>query len=309
MSTRNNGTLTAQFNTLSRTLFLSLIILSTFFSSCDQPSETTDLRQKNDSLKASLFKNDSIVQNLVKTLLKIDSNTRAIRTKKLTVQQQISKKSLKESEKDSVLLYMSQIDQLTEINRNLADQMAKNLADSNQKINGVDQLVYNIQEKNELKLGEVNELKGKLTTINKDFRELFEEYVYTEAIKMELNERNLSLEENNSLLIKQLNTAWYAIGTKSELKEKGLIAQKGVLNEMFDVKNLNQNLDKNLFTQIDIRDFNELKINAKKAKLISPHPPKSYSFIKQKKTVEKLVIDDLNQFWDVSKYLLIEIEN
>jgi hypothetical protein len=59
--------------------------------------------------------------------------------------------------------------------------------------------------------------------------------------------------------------------------------------------------------KIDIRQFNQLPLNSKKAKVITNHPADSYH-LTGVKTVESLVIDKPEEFWKSSKYLLIVVE-
>jgi hypothetical protein len=61
--------------------------------------------------------------------------------------------------------------------------------------------------------------------------------------------------------------------------------------------------------KIDIREFNQLPLNTKKAKLVTYHPDGSYHMVMtDKKTVESIVIDKPEEFWKASKYMLIVVE-
>lgn len=293
---------------------LLLLFLTIFVSSCHE-TEIKGLQEQNDSLVERQLQHDEVIRELVKTFVAIDSNMRAIHGKELHINRQIKQETVNKQERDSILLYVREIDTLTASNKALVKKLEEWLDGRSLQVSGIKQMVGSLHEKNRHKKEELNELKGKLTTIHKDFRELFEEYVITEAHKMELNERNTELDERNTVLkerneklLQELNTAWYAVGTKTELKEKGLIDSKGVLSEMFANQNMSRTLDKNLFNEIDIRVFNVLELNVKKAKLISPHPPGSFVIKGDKKKAEKLIINQPEEFWKLSKYLLIEIE-
>ena len=69
----------------------------------------------------------------------------------------------------------------------------------------------------------------------------------------------------------ELNSAWYIIGTKKELKAKGL--KEGDLKKA--------KINKSIFTKVDVRELSELDLGSKKAKLYTSHPENSYSLTKK----------------------------
>lgn len=121
-----------------------------------------------------------------------------------------------------------------------------------------------------------------------------------------LNENVSALtEENNSKTQKvenqdkQLHTAWFVFGTKSELKEQKILQDGDVLK--------NGNFNKDYFTKIDIRYDKEIKLYSKSAKLLTNHPSGSYQLVKDAKGQYVLHITNPNTFWSVSKYLVVQV--
>ncbi len=72
---------------------------------------------------------------------------------------------------------------------------------------------------------------------------------------------------------------------------------------------MDDNFDKEYFTEINTITFNKITIFAKKATLITTHPKDSYEFEGTDKKVDNLIIKDSKAFWSVSKYLVIEVTN
>lgn len=99
---------------------------------------------------------------------------------------------------------------------------------------------------------------------------------------------------------KQINTAWFVFGTKSELKEQNILNKKEVLKE--------GSFNKNYFTEIDIRTQKEIKLYSKSAKLLTSHPSGSYTLAKDAKGQYVLKINNPNTFWSVSRYLVIQVK-
>ena len=98
---------------------------------------------------------------------------------------------------------------------------------------------------------------------------------------------------------KQIHTAWYVFGTKSELKEQKIL-QKGDVLKSGD-------FNKDYFTKVDIRYDKEIKLYSKSAKLLTNHPAGSYKLEKDNKGQYVLHITNPDTFWSVSKYLVIQV--
>lgn len=98
---------------------------------------------------------------------------------------------------------------------------------------------------------------------------------------------------------KQLNTAWYVFGTKSELKDQKILNRGDVLKD--------NEFNKDYFTEIDIRKDKEIKLYSKRATLLTTHPAGSYELAKDDKGQITLKITNPNQFWSVSRYLVIQV--
>ena len=98
---------------------------------------------------------------------------------------------------------------------------------------------------------------------------------------------------------KQLNTAWFAFGTKKELKAQNILVKGKVLQG---------NFNKSYFTKIDIRVEKEIKLYSKSAKILTMHPSSSYSLTTDAKDQYVLRITNPDIFWSTSKYLVIQVK-
>jgi chromosome segregation ATPase len=115
---------------------------------------------------------------------------------------------------------------------------------------------------------------------------------------------NLSAEsekksETISTQDKQLNTAWFAYGTKKELKEQEIYVKGKILQGSFN---------KTYFTKIDIRGVKEIKLYSKGAKLLTSHPSSSYSLVANPDKQLTLKITNPQLFWSTSKYLVVMVK-
>ena len=100
-----------------------------------------------------------------------------------------------------------------------------------------------------------------------------------------------------------LNECYVKVGTKKELQNAGLLVSKGV----FSKKRVNNsNLNKELFMKVDIRNFLELAIPAKKIKIMTPEPPSASYVIEKTMNGVVLRIQDPTAFWNASNFLIIQ---
>ena len=114
-----------------------------------------------------------------------------------------------------------------------------------------------------------------------------------------LSEENKAKSQTVAEQDKQIHTAWYVFGTKSELKEQKIL-QKGDVLQSGD-------FNKDYFTKVDIRYDKEIKLYSKSAKLLTNHPAGSYKLEKDNKGQYVLQLTNPDAFWSVSKDLVVQV--
>lgn len=107
--------------------------------------------------------------------------------------------------------------------------------------------------------------------------------------------------ETSVKLENELNTCYYIVATKSELKEHGII-ESGFLRK---TKLMKGDFDKGAFIIGDRRGLETLPLNTKKAKILTNHPKTSYEIIDD--NGNKLIrIINPEQFWSLTDYLVVQ---
>ena len=160
----------------------------------------------------------------------------------------------------------------------------------------IDQLTAQLEEKSVQIETLQSELASKNITIEEQTQKI-------EQLNTNVTELTTQNEEKAKVVAeqdKQINTAWFVFGTKSELKEQNILNKKEVLKE--------GSFNKNYFTEIDIRTQKEIKLYSKSAKLLTSHPSGSYTLAKDAKGQYVLKINNPNTFWSVSRYLVIQVK-
>lgn len=180
------------------------------------------------------------------------------------------------------------------------------------------------QKKYKSALGNIKVLKETITRLNSDIEGYTAkissyEKVVTEqsntiqqlntdltATQQNLEEKIVENAEQQNLINVQdamLNEGYYIVASKSALKDLGLV-QGGVFSK---TRLTNGTFDVSAFTKVDIREFDEIALNSKDAKILSSAPESSYELVKGVDKKLTLVIKDKAAFWSQSKFLVIKI--
>ena len=120
----------------------------------------------------------------------------------------------------------------------------------------------------------------------------------------EIENENLQKSETIESQITQLNKAFFAYGSTKEFLDKGVVEKSGGVLGIGRTLTLKKEINRDYFTEIDIREFDILPLMVKKAKVVSVHPANSFN-ISGDKRADTLFINNQTEFWKASKYLVI----
>ncbi len=268
-----------------------------FFTSCGPATEERD--PVKDSLATEIGNRDNTIaekeeaiQEFVTAFNEISTNLDEIKAKEKIVTGETSGTDVK-SKEEQIKEDISAIYELLGKNKARVASLNKKLKQSNVKIEGLEQLIANLQRQIDEKDAEIVTLKNKIESLNIELGNIEANYI--------------AIEEESEVKTEKLNTAYYCIGTGKELKEKGVTTKEGGVLGMGKTTTLKTDFNKDYFTKVDISQLTEIPVGAKKAKVLTTHPSSSYKIVGEK-PVEKLVITNAEEFWSASKYLVIITE-
>lgn len=142
-------------------------------------------------------------------------------------------------------------------------------------------------------IAQLNESVNNLTTTNTQLQSTVESQSQTmETQKSTIAEQDASL-----------HTAFVIIGTTKELKAKGLIKGGFLAKKKVDVSSLQPGS----FSKVDIRNYNDIRLNSSNPKIMTQMPSDSYEIVKNSNGTSTLHIKDATTFWSVSKYLVVRL--
>lgn len=120
------------------------------------------------------------------------------------------------------------------------------------------------------------------------------------ALTTETAERKKAQEESVRLA-NEMNTCYYVVGSKKELKAQKII-QTGFLRK---TKVMEGDYTQSYFTKADKRSLGQINLHAKDAQVLSKHPSGSY-VIENEGGQLVLRITNSAKFWELSNYLVVQ---
>ena len=211
----------------------------------------------------------------------------------------IAKQGEGSSSKQRILENIQFIQSTMKQNKELINKLKQQLRESSVKSDALRKLVDSMTQQLEEKDQQLQQLRAQLDEKEIHIMELDEKVANLNTNVSELTAENTQRAETISTQDKQLNSAWFVYGTKSELKEQQILVDGKVLQSSFN---------KEYFTKIDIRVDKEIKLYSTSAKMLTSHPASAYTLQRDANKQYVLRITDPQLFWSTSKYLVILVK-
>lgn len=276
------------------------------FSAChNYKKDTQQLMVLKDSLEQEAAFKDESIAGLLSDFSEIQENLDKIKElEKLVTVQSNTKGELSSNQKQKVMEDIMLLNGLLQKNKELIASLQKKLKNSNVQISQLEgtlkqlqAMVNNLETEMQGKNEVIMSLAGQVEKLNIDMSALKEKIIFTE------NESRVKSETIESQT-QQLNKAFFAFGSTKELRDFGIIEKSGGVLGVGKTPLIRKDFDRDYFTEVDIRKVGFIPLMVKKAKLISVHPEGSFHFSGQK-SADTLFIDNREEFWKASKYLVI----
>ena len=260
-------------------------------------AEDLMLTQQADSLNRIIQQKDNEINDMMATFNEIEEGFRTINAAQDRVT--LAKSGEGSNRVERIRENIAQIQQTMQHNRELINKLKGQLRQSSVKGDELRKTIDNLVKQMEEKDKEIAQLRLDLKSRDVRLAELGNEVadltVQTSQQKAEISQKAETISNQD----KQLNTAWFVYGTKSELKEQHIIENGKVLQA---------NFNREYFTKIDIRVDKEIKLYSKSAELLTAHPGGSYTLTRDSKDQYVLRITNPQTFWSTSKYLVILVK-
>lgn len=286
-----------------------LALCTAVMASCDNFSggKKSQLQVENDSLKMELNQRNAELDEMLGTFNEISEGFRQINAAENRVDLQrgaVAEGSLTAREQiaSDIEFIRAQMEENKQQIAKLQQMLKTSKNTSAQLKRAVEQLTQEL----EAKAQRIEELQAELASKNIRIQELDAAVSDLTSQKEQLTIENEAKAQTVAQQDKTLHTAWFVFGTKKELKDQNILSGSGLFKKGEVMKD--ENVNKDYFTEIDIRTTKEIKLYSKSADVLTSHPAGSYELEEDDKGQLTLKIINPEQFWSVSKYLVIQVK-
>lgn len=285
----------------------SLLVLGIFaiatLVGCNNKAEQKAREQKlQDSFASLMMAKDSEMEKLFQELNEVDAalteitSTYAGVSKAANTTGEISKDT-----KANINSKIAEIKDILEQNKrkvaNVSSQLKKTKNQNTQLQSFVTNLESRIKEQEE----QIQALNKELAAKNQEIQTLNKNLSEQKNINKQKDAQILKIEDEKF-------TAYFAVGTKTELLAKNLIDRKGGFLWIGRSSVIANNANFENLTKIDIRNTQEIPLTGAKIKLVSPHPTDSYSLEGDPKKPTSIRITNPEQFWKSTRCMVIMVD-
>lgn len=287
-------------------IFIVLCITGISFS-CNQFAENEEVSQleaKNDSLTIIIEQRDSLLNEVMEAFYQIEKDLSFIKEERNVISVHSDNPEIEESRKDRIVQDVNNLANLLQENKKELAALNKKLKSSGLKIRNLETRIAELSKLADERDAEILALKSELE--KKDFEvSVLNEQVATLADEKEKQEIVIAQQVKQ---IDNFNKAYYTLGTLKELEQKGVVRKEGGFLGIGKTKSLSTEIKLDYFSEFDIRETKSIEVNSENAKLITEHPDGSYEFVTQEDQIAYLAINDVNEFYRFSKYVVLEVK-
>lgn len=255
------------------------------------------MAQQRDSLNQIIAQKENELNDMMGTMNEIEEGFREINEAQNRVN--LAKRGEGENRTQRIRENIQFIQSTMRQNRELISKLRQQLRESSIKSDQFTRTIENLTKQLEEKDRQLQQLRAELDAKDIHITELDEKIA---GLNTDVNNLTAESSEKSNKISnqdKQLHTAWFVFGTKSELKEQNILV---------DGKVLQSNFNKDYFTKIDIRVDKEIKLYSRSAKVLTTHPSNSYTLQRDANKQYVLRITNPQAFWGTSKYLVVLVK-
>jgi len=266
--------------------------------SCNWIAEKSELYQntlsQRDSLQTLFNDKDAEAKDLLSIINDVEENIAKIKDAQgvLTTE---SSENMSEDVRARVNNEMAYIQELIQQNNEKIEELEKKLSNTQGQLGGLRATINRLKASNEEQAAQIAALQADLEQKNIQIKSLDSTVVALKDTASLLLAQKTDAETVVSNQDKELHTAYYYYGNNKQLKADNILIKSNEYN-------------KSKFTQIDIREVSTINFDSKSAILLSRHPLGSYKINIDSNKKASLVITNADEFWSMSKYLIVRIK-
>ena len=295
---------------MKKTVFSITILLAVaaLFTSCKSVEESDQYRELKSRLDSLNRANKQIQANYNETLDMLNEiesgfNEISVAESKL-IALNLENQGDTVSRKDIMLNQVDMIkDKIAEQQKKI-DNLQSQLSKSNARNKTLTATIERMQRELDDKTAVIEDLQRTVSDQQARISVLDSTVTSLEKDVAGLQEQNASQRERIKSQDTDLNAVHYICGTEGELTEWGLFEKKGLFDggKLMNLSNTDAD-----FKTFDRRRVTVIPTNGKRIKLLTNHPEGSYTIEPQADGTESILISDIENFWSISRYLVVRV--
>lgn len=183
-------------------------------------------------------------------------------------------------------------------------ELEQRLSQSNYNNSRMKEAIETLKAQIASQVDEINGLRADLAKANIQIDSLTQQVDTLNSSLAITTDEKIRAQEESTNLANELNTCYYAIGSKSELKDHNII-ETGFLRK---TKIMPDDFEQGYFTVADKRTLSTIQLHSHKAKVLTNQPADSYRIDENASGGKVFVITDPARFWNTSNYVVIQID-
>lgn len=259
----------------------------------DKETLVNDAKQKN-----------AMIDEFVSSMNEIETNLNAVTEKQAAINMSATNPEMTRSQKERINEEIASINDLMKTNKDKIADLQKKIKGSGKRIAEFEKMVASLQQQIEGKDKELADLNTKLNDLNGQVATL---NTNVTSLTSQNDEKTKVIADQTE----KMHTAYYTKGTYKELENKKVLTKEGGFLGLGKEQKVTNDFNPDAFSKVDITQTKVIPIESRNAKIITTHPSNSYVLEtkeKDKKYVTNLVINDPDQFWKASKYLVVMVQ-
>lgn len=272
----------------------ALVVVLLMLTACGKNSKQEEERQKEltelQTLRTQVAEQDSLINLVIQNFAQIQQLEGMISLD--------SNSEVPQSQRAKIEDNMRLINEKLEQNRQTIEQLNKKLSQSGAANSSLQRTIKTLQDQLNTKNAEILDLTEELKRKNYAIGVLDSMVTGLSNNVEDLSKTSAAQQAELERQDAALNTVRYCIGTSRDLKDMNILRNGEVVTEGYQ---------SDYFTQIDLRRVTSIPVYAKKAELKTKHPKSSYRFVKGEDKMLTLEITNPQEFWSLSKILVVQI--
>lgn len=263
--------------------------------------------EERDSLRTVNEKQSARIDNFEQTVSIMNSSLDSIAREEQMIFINTTGDSESPVTKDIVRQNLSRFELIINRQKERIERLEQRLKEASDSASQSLELIAHLKMQIRAKDVQISQLKQELEKKNVDIASLQEQVesqrltINTQATT--INELSLRTKKQNEALAKQdaiLNNGYVLIGTKDDLKRKGIVKKGHIVSDAV--------LDRSKFAKVDIRNWEEVSFSAKRPRILTDMPTSSYEITTSGDRNFTLHILSPSDFWRISSYLVIQTD-